>query len=119
MNLPINLFEYEAIAAQHLSTMAYDYYVSGAWDEITLKDNRNAYQRYKLRPRMLRDVSKRHLNTSLLGTPLSMPILIALRPNRERDRRNQFTLPAGMDLANLVSMAYLTIPQVEGEDYRI
>lgn len=77
MNHPINLFEYEAIAPQHLSKMARDYYASGAGDEVTLRDNRAAFERYKLRPRMLIDVSQRNLSTTILGQPMEMPILIA------------------------------------------
>lgn len=74
---PINLFEYESLATQHLSPMARDYYASGAWDEITLRDNRAAFERYKLRPRMLVDVSQRDLSTTILGNRIEMPILIA------------------------------------------
>ncbi|MBH8563031.1 alpha-hydroxy-acid oxidizing protein [Nostoc sp. CENA67] len=74
---PINLFEYEQLAKAHLSQMAYDYYSSGAWDEVTLQDNRAAFERIKLRPRMLVDVSDRNLSTSILGQSLQMPLLIA------------------------------------------
>ncbi|MBH8571512.1 alpha-hydroxy-acid oxidizing protein [Nostocaceae cyanobacterium CENA369] len=74
---PINLFEYERLAKQHLSQMAFDYYSSGAWDEITLQDNWAAFERIKLRPRMLVDVSDRNLSTSILGQPLQLPLLIA------------------------------------------
>ena len=74
---PINLFEYETLAKQHLSQMALDYYASGAWDEITLRDNRAAFERYKLRPRMLVDVSQRDLSTTIVGQTLPLPILIA------------------------------------------
>ncbi|MBD2440482.1 alpha-hydroxy acid oxidase [Nostoc sp. FACHB-110] len=74
---PINLWEYEKLAKQHLSQMAFDYYSSGAWDEITLRDNREAFDRIKLRPRMLVDVSDRNLTTSILGQPLQLPLLIA------------------------------------------
>ncbi|HAZ47762.1 MAG TPA: alpha-hydroxy-acid oxidizing enzyme [Cyanobacteria bacterium UBA11369] len=74
---PINLFEYETLAKQHLSQMALDYYASGSWDEITLRDNRAAFERYKLCPRMLVDVSQRDLSTKILGQTLPLPILIA------------------------------------------
>ncbi len=74
---PINLFEYEALASQNLSQMAWDYFASGAGDEVTLRDNRTAFERLKLRPRMLVDVSQRDLRTTILGRSLSMPILIA------------------------------------------
>ncbi len=74
---PLNLFEYERCAAQQLSTMAWDYYASGAWDEITLKDNRAAFERFRLRPRMLVDVSDRSMNVTVLGQTLALPILVA------------------------------------------
>ena len=74
---PINLFEYQTLACQQLSPMARDYYASGSWDEITLRDNRAAFERYKLRPRMLVDVSQRDLSTTILGQSLPLPILIA------------------------------------------
>lgn len=77
MMLPINLLEYEHHAKSHLSQMALDYYSSGAWDEVTLRDNRAAYERIKLLPRMLVDVSKRDLKVNILGESLQLPILIA------------------------------------------
>ena len=77
MTRPINLFEYEAIAKQQLEPMVLDYYQSGAGDEITLKENRLAINRYRLRPRMLVDVSQRNLTTTILGQSLAVPILIA------------------------------------------
>ncbi|MFN6180453.1 MAG: alpha-hydroxy acid oxidase [Dolichospermum sp.] len=78
MNLsPINLFAYEQMAKEHLSQMAFDYYSSGAWDEITLQDNRAAFARVKLYPRMLVDVSEVNLTTKILGAYLRLPLLIA------------------------------------------
>ncbi len=74
---PLNLFEYEKLAAENLSQMTWDYYASGAGDEITLRDNRDAFTRIKLRPRVLVDVSDRTLATTILGQPLQMPLLIA------------------------------------------
>jgi 4-hydroxymandelate oxidase len=77
MNQPINLFEYESLAPKHLSKMALDYYSSGAGDEITLRDNRDAYARYKLLPRVLADVSHRDLSTTILERPINMSVLVA------------------------------------------
>lgn len=74
---PLNLFEYETAAQARLPTMAWDYYAGGAADEITLRENRAAYDRIRLRYRVLRDVSKRSLSTTILGQPVSMPILVA------------------------------------------
>ncbi|MBO3458839.1 alpha-hydroxy-acid oxidizing protein [Aetokthonos hydrillicola Thurmond2011] len=199
----INLFDYEKLATEHLSQMALDYYNSGAGDEITLRDNRAAFERVKLRPHVLVDVSVRNLTTKVLGQSLQLPLLIApmafqclahpegelatasaaskagagmvlstmatksmeevatvchktkspapqwfqlyihkdrgitralvekacatgykalcltvdapVLGRRERDKRNQFTLPSGLELANLVSISELNIPIQQGE----
>ena len=73
----INLSELEMKARELLPQTAYDYYASGADDEITLRENRVAYERITLLPRMLVDVSERHMGTTALGEPVSMPILVA------------------------------------------
>lgn len=74
---PVNLFDFEERARCQISKMAYDYYAAGANDEITLKENRAAFDRITIYPRMLRDVSNRQLATSALGHPISMPLMIA------------------------------------------
>lgn len=74
---PINLFEYEEQAKQRLSQMAFDYYASGAWDEVTLRENRAVFERVKLYPRVFVDVSQPNLTTEVLGQSLQMPLLIA------------------------------------------
>ena len=75
----VNVFDYEAAAREILPKIAYDYYRSGANDEITLHENHNAYERIKLKPRVLRDISKRDLTTTILGQTVSMPILVSLK----------------------------------------
>jgi 4-hydroxymandelate oxidase len=73
----LNTFDYENNAKEVLSQTTWDYYSSGAWSELTLKDNLAAYERFKLRPRVLVDVSQRNLQTSILGQPIELPVLIA------------------------------------------
>lgn len=76
--LPINLLEFEEIAARKIPKLAFDYFSSGANDEITLRENRQAFERIHLYPRMLRDVDNRDLSMRLLtGQEISMPIMIA------------------------------------------
>jgi 4-hydroxymandelate oxidase len=74
---PVNVLELEAIARGKLSREAYDYYAGGAHDEVTLGENRAAYDRISLAYRVLVDVSHRELATSVLGQPVAMPILVA------------------------------------------
>jgi (S)-2-hydroxy-acid oxidase len=72
-----NVNDYEAIAKEKLPKMIYDYYASGAEDQWTLKENRNAFSRIRFRPRILKDVSEMDLTTNVLGSRISMPIMIA------------------------------------------
>jgi 4-hydroxymandelate oxidase len=74
---PINLFDFEEAAREQLAAMAYDYYRSGSFDEITLRDNQAAYGRIRLYHRVLRDIGERDLSTELLGQRISVPILVA------------------------------------------
>lgn len=73
----INLFDFEERAHKKLPTPVWDYYSSGAHDEITLKENRSAYDKICLRYRVLVDVSERFLSTKVLGHTLSMPMIVA------------------------------------------
>jgi 4-hydroxymandelate oxidase len=74
---PINVYEYERAAADVLPKMVYDYYAGGARDEITLHENRTAYDRIDLRYRVMRDIRTRSMATTVLGHEVDLPILIA------------------------------------------
>lgn len=74
---PINLDDYEAAAREKLPQTIYDYYAGGSWDEITLRENCSAFDKLRLRYRVLRDVSSRSLATTLLGHELKLPVIIA------------------------------------------
>jgi len=73
----LNLAEIEAAARERLTTLAYEYYVGGANDEVTVRENRSAFEQLALRYRVLVDVSHRSTNTTVLGTPIDLPVLIA------------------------------------------
>ncbi|KAK4744729.1 hypothetical protein SAY87_011041 [Trapa incisa] len=72
-----NVMEYQEMAKQKLPKMIYDYYASGAEDQWTLKENRDAFSRILFRPRVLIDVSGIDMTTTVLGFKISMPIMIA------------------------------------------
>ncbi|KAM7253689.1 hypothetical protein ACFE04_021843 [Oxalis oulophora] len=73
----VNLNEYQELAKKALPKMYYDFYAGGAEDQHTLKDNQEAFHRITLRPRVLVDVSKIDLSTTVLGYRISAPIMIA------------------------------------------
>ena len=77
MSEPINLFEFESLARDSLPDHQYDYIAGGATDEISVGRNRRAYESIALRPRVLTDVRVIDLTTDILGTQVSLPVLIA------------------------------------------
>jgi 4-hydroxymandelate oxidase len=72
----LNLDSLEGLARARLDPMLFDYIAGGAADEWTLAENRTAWSRLQILPRMLRGVGTRSLATTVLGTPVSMPILV-------------------------------------------
>jgi isopentenyl diphosphate isomerase/L-lactate dehydrogenase-like FMN-dependent dehydrogenase len=74
---PINIWDYERLAEQKLDANAHAYFAGGAGDEVTLRDNLASFERRKLRPRVLVDVSSVSTATTILGTDVALPILIA------------------------------------------
>ncbi|XP_029671928.1 peroxisomal (S)-2-hydroxy-acid oxidase GLO5 isoform X2 [Formica exsecta] len=69
--------DYEKYALKHLPPSVRDYYKGGAGEEYSLKWNREAFKNYRIRPRFLRDVSKRDISTTVLGHKVSMPLGVA------------------------------------------
>ncbi|XP_066600104.1 2-Hydroxyacid oxidase 1 [Prorops nasuta] len=77
MNKFVSVEDYENYALNNLTPSVRDYYKSGAGGERSLKWNREAFGIYRIRPRVLRDVSKRDLSTVIQGEKISMPVCIA------------------------------------------
>ncbi len=73
----LNLADWHDAARAQLSEAAYAYYASGANDEITLRENRLAFDTIALRYRVLRDVAVRDISTNILGARVSMPVVVA------------------------------------------
>jgi isopentenyl diphosphate isomerase/L-lactate dehydrogenase-like FMN-dependent dehydrogenase len=74
---PLNVHEYERRAAELLDEGAFGYFAGGANDEWTLRENVEAFRRRVLRPRVLVDVADPSTATTVLGTELAMPLLVA------------------------------------------
>ncbi|GAA5921880.1 hypothetical protein JCM1841_000961 [Sporobolomyces salmonicolor] len=72
----LSLYDFEAVAKSVLPTAAWAYYSSGADDEITMRENRGAYQRLWFRPRILRDVTTIDFSSTILGHKTTLPIYI-------------------------------------------
>ncbi|HEY7405873.1 MAG TPA: alpha-hydroxy acid oxidase [Candidatus Angelobacter sp.] len=76
--LPVaDLMQFEPLARKRLSQMAYDYVRSGGGDEITMRENRLAFDRLRLAPNVMVDVAKLDTRVTLFGSELEHPILLA------------------------------------------
>jgi lactate 2-monooxygenase len=76
LSVPVPLGALEQTAREVLSPRAFDYVAGGAGAEHTMSANRAALYRWRIVPRMLRDVSKRDLSVELLGARLPAPVLL-------------------------------------------
>ena len=63
----INLDDYERVAAERLAPGPLAYFTGGAGDEVTLRDNRAAFARQAIVPRVMRDVSSEDASTPTAG----------------------------------------------------
>eukprot|EP00892_Ulva_mutabilis_P005435 jgi/Ulvmu1/3263/UM151_0011.1 len=72
-----NLSELERnVVNSDMSRMVLDYYANGSDGQVTLQDNQAAFHRYKLLPRMLRDVSNVQPRTTVLGCDMEAPVMV-------------------------------------------
>ena len=77
MSDPVNVADYAALAARKVDPKVWCFFEGGAGDEVSLRANAAAYGRWRLRPRVLVDVEGTSAATTVLGTPVSMPLLVA------------------------------------------
>ncbi len=105
LSVPIPLAQLEKKAAEVLPPPAYDYVAGGASGERTMRANLAAFDRWRIVPRMLRDVSQRDLSVELLGHTLPGPLLLG-------PVGVQGILHADADLASARAAASLGVPFV-------
>ncbi len=74
---PITVLDYEPLARSLIQPGAWDYYAGGAGDEVSLADARAAFDRIRLRPRVLVDATSRDLTTMAFGQRLAHPVIVA------------------------------------------
>jgi L-lactate dehydrogenase (cytochrome) len=76
-SIPVPVAELERLAAEAMDERAANYVFAGAGGEGTIDANRDAFRRRRIVPRMLRDVAERDLSTTILGTAMPAPLLLA------------------------------------------
>jgi lactate 2-monooxygenase len=75
--IPISSAELERLATEAMEPRAANYVGAGAGSEDTVRANSEAFRRHRIVPRMLRDVATRDLSTTVLGTPMPAPLMLA------------------------------------------
>jgi L-lactate dehydrogenase (cytochrome) len=76
-SIPVSVAELERRAAEAMDERAANYVFAGAGSEGTMDANREAFRRCRIVPRMLRDVAARDLSTTVLGTAMPAPLMLA------------------------------------------
>ncbi|OJF95534.1 alpha-hydroxy acid oxidase [Pararhizobium antarcticum] len=77
MAKPLDIRELKALAKRRVPKMFFDYADSGAWTEGTYRANETDFHDIKLRQRVLVDMTRRSLATTMIGQPVSMPVALA------------------------------------------
>jgi (S)-mandelate dehydrogenase len=73
----INIEDLRSLARRRLPRAIFDFFDGGAEDEVTLRGNREAFERVRLLPKVLVDVAAVDLRTEILGETASLPLAIA------------------------------------------
>jgi L-lactate dehydrogenase (cytochrome) len=77
LRVAINVDDLRRLARRRLPRGVFDYIDGGSDDERSVANNRAAFGRIEFRPNVLRDVSHIDVATTLLGKPISMPLVLA------------------------------------------
>jgi L-lactate dehydrogenase (cytochrome) len=105
-----NLLDFEAVAKRVMKKTAWAYYSSGADDEITLRDNHSAFHRIWFRPKVLVDVEKIDMSTTMLGTKVSIPFYVtATALGKLGHPEGEVVLTRGAKKHNVIQMVGLNI----------
>lgn len=111
----LNLDDYERAASERMTTNAFGYYFGGADDEVSLRENRTAFERVKLAPRMLVDVTTRDTSTTLLGKSVGFPVVVAPMAMMKLAHRDGELAMARAAATHNVPMALSTLSTVRLE----
>jgi len=76
-SVPVEMDALEEAAERAMSPQAFAYVAAGAGNEATKRANEEGFHRWRIVPRMLRDISRRDLATEIFGRRISAPLLLS------------------------------------------
>src|SRR3954451_1731603 len=77
LNRLVSIEDLRQAARRRLPRAIFDFFDGGAEDEVTLRENRAAFERVRLLPKVLVDVAQVDMTTDLLGMNSTLPLAIA------------------------------------------
>src|SRR5580704_2646564 len=97
----INVFDFEPVAHKNVPPAHFGYMASGIDDEVTLRANRQGFQKFQLLPRRLRDVSRVDQSIELFGMKWDSPVAIApVGGNKAYDPEGEIAVAKAAKLGN-------------------
>ncbi|KAL4794079.1 hypothetical protein BDV19DRAFT_365501 [Aspergillus venezuelensis] len=73
----LNIDDVQKEANKKLDTVVSNFFNDGSTDQVTLRENRTAFAKYRIRPRVLRDVSKTDTTVNVLGSRIAFPLCVS------------------------------------------
>src|SRR2546426_8232846 len=77
LNQLVSIEDLRQAARRRLPRAIFDFFDGGAEDEVTLRENRAAFERVRLLPRVLVDVAEVDTSVKLFGVESKLPLAIA------------------------------------------
>lgn len=108
INNIINLYDFEKLAYQILSNQAWAYYSSGSDDEITMRENHNAYHRIFFKPKVLVDVSQIDTHTKVFDKIVDVPFYVTATALMKLGNPGN----GEMDVARGCGLSHIKVPQM-------
>lgn len=100
-----NIHDFESLAKKTLSSFAWYYYSSGANDEVSLRENRNAFSRIFFKPRVLVDVEDVDISTTMLGVKTSAPFYCSATAFAQRGHPDgELSIARGCGKGDIIQM---------------
>ncbi|KAF4345131.1 L-lactate dehydrogenase (cytochrome) [Fusarium beomiforme] len=101
----ITISDFESVAQQAMKKSSWNYYSTGAEDEFTIRENNAAFQRIRFRPKVLVNVEKVDISTTMLGVRTSSPIYITATAHAKLgDPEGEVTLARASNKHDVIQM---------------
>jgi len=89
----LDVFDFEPVMKKNVPPAHFGYMTTGAGDDVTLRANREGFEKFELRPRRLVDVSQLDTSVNIFGEKYDSPIVICPRKSTTSSLKANRTMP--------------------------